>query len=93
MADNKDKKNGPDLGFMEGLLRNLNRGPKTPSEKICELAVERDKIYDKIKSLEKSVESSKESGYKDDFAAIQIKMLTEYKKELGKQIKKLIDET
>ena len=55
--------------------------------------MERDKVYDKIKSLEKSVESSKENGYKDDLATTQIKMLTEYKKELGKHIKKLVDET
>lgn len=78
---------------MEGLIRNMNRGPKTPSEKIIELAMERDKVYDKINALEKSVESSKENGYKDDFAPTKIKMLTEYKKELGKQIKKLVDET
>lgn len=93
MADNKDKKNGPDLGFMERMLSTLSRGPKTPSEKIIELAMERDKVYDNIKSLEKRLENSKDGGYKDDFAPAQIKMLTEYKKELGKQIKKLVDET
>lgn len=65
----------------------------TPSEKILKLALERDKVYDRCKSLSAEIKEAKEKNQDYDFLAIQLNHMDDYKKVLGDQIKKLIDET
>lgn len=65
----------------------------TPSEKILKLAIERDNVYDRCKSLSEEIKEAKEKNQDYDFLTIQFNHMNDYKKVLGNQIKKLIDET
>lgn len=66
---------------------------ETPSEKIMKLALERDKVYDRCKSLSAEIKEAKEKNQDYNFLTIQFNHMDDYKKVLGDQIKKLIDET
>lgn len=66
---------------------------ETPSEKILKLALERDKVYDRCKSLNAEIKEAKENNQDYNFLTIQFNHMDFYKKVLGDQIKKLIDET
>lgn len=66
---------------------------ETPSEKIMMLALERDKVYDRCKSLSAEIKEAKEKNQDYSFLTIQFNHMDDYKKVLGDQIKKLIDET
>lgn len=65
----------------------------TPSEKILKLALERDKVYDRCKSLSAEIKEAKEKNQDYNFLTIQFNHMDDYKKVLGDQIKKLVDET
>ena len=75
------------------LLKTIVEQKKTPSERIVKFAIERDKTYDRIKDLEKEIEESKANNECHYFLSEQLKSLTDYKRLLGGQIKKLVDET
>lgn len=76
------------------LLNSLRKKREdTPSEKILKLALERDKAYDRCKSLSAEIKEAKEKNQDYNFLTIQFNHMDDYKKVLGDQIKKLIDET
>ena len=66
---------------------------ETPSEKILKLALERNKVYDRCKSLSAEIKEAKEKNQDYNFLTIQFNHMDDYKKVLGDQIKKLIDDT
>ena len=78
------------LEFLNGLRK---KHEDTPSEKILKLALERDKVYDRCKSLSAEIKEAKEKNQDYNFLTIQFNHMDDYKKVLGDQIKKLIDET
>lgn len=81
-------------GSLFELLNSIRKKREdTPSEKILKLALERDKVYDRCKSLSAEIKEAKEKNQDYDFLAIQLNHMDDYKKVLGNQIKKLIDET
>lgn len=87
-----DKKEIPENLFE--LLNSIRKKREdTPSEKILKLALERDKVYDRCKSLSAEIKESKEKNQDYDFLTIQFNHMNDYKKVLGNQIRKLIDET
>lgn len=89
---NNDKKEIPENLFE--LLNSLRKKrEETPSEKILKLALERDKVYDRCKSLSAEIKEAKEKNQDYNFLTIQFNHMDDYKKVLGDQIKKLIDET
>lgn len=76
------------------LLNSLRKKREdTPSEQIMKLALERDKVYDRCKSLSAEIKEAKEKNQDYNFLTIQFNHMDDYKKVLGDQIKKLIDET
>lgn len=81
----------------ENLFEMLNcfrkKREETPSEKILKLALERDKVYDRCKSLSAEIKEAKEKNQDYSFLTIQFNHMDDYKKVLGDQIKKLINET
>lgn len=88
---NNFKKNPENLFEMLNSLRKKHE--ETPSEKIMKLALERDKVYDRCKSLSAEIKEAKENNQDYNFLTIQFNHMDDYKKVLGDQIKKLIDET
>lgn len=89
---NNEKKEIPESLFE--LLNSLRKKREdTPSEKILKLALERDKVYDRCKSLSAEIKEAKEKNQDYNFLTIQFNHMDDYKKVLGDQIKKLIDET
>jgi predicted transcriptional regulator len=89
---NNEKKENPETLFE--LLNSLRKKrEETPSEKILKLALERDKVYDRCKSLSAEIKEAKEKNQDYNFLTIQFNHMDDYKKVLGDQIKKLIDET
>ena len=88
---NNFKKNPENLFEMLNSLRKKHE--ETPSEKIMKLALERDKVYDRCKSLIAEINEAKENNQDYNFLTIQFNHMDDYKKVLGDQIKKLIDET
>ena len=89
---NNEKKENPENLFE--LLNSLRKKrEETPSEKIMKLALERDKVYDRCKSLSAEIKEAKENNQDYNFLTIQFNHMDDYKKVLGDQIKKLIDET
>ena len=89
---NNEKKEIPENLFE--LLNSLRKKREdTPSEKILKLALERDKAYDRCKSLSAEIKEAKEKNQDYNFLTIQFNHMDDYKKVLGDQIKKLIDET
>ena len=90
--DNKNnEKKMPDfLKLLEGLRK---KHEETPSEKILKLALERDKVYDRCKSLSNEIKEAKEKNQDYNFLMVQFNHMDDYKKVLGDQIKKLVDET
>ena len=93
MDNNNEKKETSLPDFIKERLEAKRKHVDTPSERIFKLAVERDKIYDKVKELEKDLETAKENNEDCTFLEAQLQHLKDYKKLLGDQIKKLIDET
>lgn len=92
MDNNNEKKEIPENMFE--LLNSLRKKREdTPSEKILNLALERDKVYDRCKSLSEEIKEAKEKNQDYNFLTIQFNHMDDYKKVLGDQIKKLIDET
>lgn len=79
--------------FLRDLLESKKKREDTPSEKILKLALERDKVYDRCKSLNAEIKEAKEKNQDYNFLTIQFNHMDDYKKVLGDQIKKLIDET
>lgn len=67
----------------------------TPSEKIVELAKERDMVYDFIKEKEDELTARKEAKDVDSVSFIEadIKLLTDRKTLLTNRIKDLLDKT
>lgn len=89
--EKNNEKQVPDLfEFMNSLRK---KREETPSEKILKLALERDKVYDRCKSLSAEIKEAKENYQDCNFLLIQFNHMDDYKKVLGDQIKKLIDET
>lgn len=89
---NNEKKEIPENLFE--LLNSLRKKREdTPSEKILKLALERDKVYDRCKSLSAEIKEANEKNQDYNFLTIQFNHMDDYKKVLGDQIKKLIDET
>lgn len=89
---NNEKKEIPESLFE--LLNSLRKKREdTPSEKILKLALERDNVYVRCKSLSAEIKEANEKNQDYDFLAIQLNHMDDYKKVLGDQIKKLIDET
>lgn len=88
---NNFKKNPENLFEMLNSFRKKHE--ETPSEKIMKLALERDKVYDRCKSLSAEIKEAKENNQDYNFLTIQFNHMDDYKKVLGDQIKKLIDET
>ena len=93
MADNNNETKTGFADFLKNMLEAKRNHVDSPSEKICKLSIERDMIYDRVKSLEKDIEKSKANGEDCTFLESQHKSLDDYKNLLGDQIKKLIDET
>lgn len=92
MDNNNEKKEIPENPFE--LLNSLRKKrDDTPSEKIMKLALERDKVYDRCMSLSAEIKEAKEKNQDYNFLTIQFNHMDDYKKVLGDQIKKLIDET
>ena len=88
---NKEKEIPGKLFEMQNSLRKKHE--ETPSEKIIKLALERDEVYDRCKSLSAEIKEAKEKNQDYNFLTIQFNHMDYYKKVLGDQIKKLIDET
>lgn len=92
MDNNNEKKEIPENLFE--LLNSLRKKREdTPSEKILKLALERDKVYDHCKSLSNEIKEAKEKNQDYNFLTVQFNHMDDYKKVLGDQIKKLVDET
>lgn len=92
MDNNNEKKEIPENLFE--LLNSLRKKREdTPSEKILKLALERDKVYDRCKSLSNEIKEAKEKNQDYNFLTVQFNHMDDYKKVLGDQIKKLVDET
>ena len=92
MDNNNEKKEIPENLFE--LLNSLRKKhEETPSEKILKLALERDRVYDRCNSLNAEIKEAKEKNQDYNFLTIQFNHMDDYKKVLGDQIKKLIDET
>lgn len=93
----EENKNNGKKEIPENLFELLNilrkKREETPSEKILKLALERDKVYDRCKSLSNEIKEAKEKNQDYNFLTIQFNHMDDYKKVLGDQIKKLIDET
>lgn len=79
--------------FFRDPLESKKKREDTPSEKILKLALERDNVYDRCKSLSAEIKEAKEKNQDYNFLTIQFNHMDDYKKVLGDQIKKLIDET
>ncbi|MBR2863077.1 MAG: hypothetical protein IKB97_05920 [Bacteroidaceae bacterium] len=88
---NNEKKIPENLFEILNCLRKKHE--ETPSEKILKLALERDKVYDRCKSLSEEINEAKEKNQDYNFLTIQFNHMDDYKKVLGDHIKKLIDET
>lgn len=93
MSENNEKKEKIIPDFIKEIIEAGRNHVDTPSEKICNLSLDRDKIYDKVKKLEKDLETAKENNEDCTFLEAQLQHLKDYKKLLGDQIKKLVDET
>lgn len=93
MNNNNEKKEKIIPDFINEIIKAGRNHVDTPSEKICKLSFDRDKIYDEVKKLEKDLETAKENNEDCTFLESQLQHLKDYKKLLGDQIKKLVDET
>lgn len=93
----EENKNNEKKEIPENLFELLNmfrkKRDETPSEKILKLALERDKAYDRCKSLSAEIKEAKEKNQDYNFLTVQFNHMDDYKKVLGDQIKKLVDET
>ena len=58
MDNNNEKKEKIIPDFIKELIEAGRNHVYTPSEKICKLSLDRDKIYDKVKKLEKDMETA-----------------------------------
>ena len=67
--------------------------PRTKSDVICELAIERNQISDRLAKLNKAIEANPEavSARHKDLWNMQAKAMQEYVNVLGLRIKDLID--
>lgn len=96
MAEEQNNKNETkDIPSFDELLKIISSREKTPSEKIVNLAKERDRVYDAIKGKTLDLEKAKSDNEKDEVEFIEksIAALKEQKDVLTKRIKTLLDET
>ncbi|MBR6448409.1 MAG: hypothetical protein IKS96_00435 [Fibrobacter sp.] len=93
MDNNNEKKEKIIPDFIKEIIEAGRNHVETPSEKILKLAIERDKVYDRCKSLSAEIKEAKEKNQDYNFLTIQFNHMDDYKKVLGDQIKKLVDET
>ena len=66
---------------------------KTPSERIMQLSMERDKIFDRIKDTEKELETVEKTAPDYVYITEQLRYMKSYKDTLGKRIKARVDKT
>ena len=96
MAEEQNNKNETkDIPSFDEFLKIIASREKTPSEKIVDLAKERDRVYDAIKGKTLYLEKAKNDNDKDEVEFIEksIAALKEQKDVLTKRIKTLLDET
>lgn len=96
MAEEQNNKNETkDIPSFDEFLKIISSREKTPSEKIVNLAKERDRVYDAIKFKTIDLEKAKSDNEKDEVEFIEksIAALKEQKDALTKRIKTLLDET
>ena len=96
MAEEQNNQNKlKDIPSFDEFLKIIASREKTPSEKIVNLAKERDRVYDAIKVKTLDLEKAKSSNEKDEVEFIEksIAALKEQKDVLTKRIKTLLDET
>lgn len=96
MAEEQNNKNETkDIPSFDEFLKIISSREKTPSEKIVNLAKERDCVYDAIKFKTIDLEKAKSDNEKDEVEFIEksIAALKEQKDVLTKRIKTLLDET
>lgn len=96
MAEEQNNKNETkDIPSFDEFLKIISSREKTPSEKIVNLAKERDRVYDAIRFKTIDLEKAKSDNEKDEVEFIEksIAALKEQKDVLTKRIKTLLDET
>lgn len=96
MAEEQNNKNETkDIPSFDEFLKIISSREKTPSEKIVNLAKERDLVYDAIKFKTIDLEKAKSDNEKEEVEFIEksISALKEQKDVLTKRIKTLLDET
>lgn len=90
MAENEKKNEKP--SFAEA-LESVFKSKTTASEKIVNLAKERDFVYDRIQETKQELEKTDEKSSVHSVLKSQLGVMEEYKHCLGQRIKTLIDET
>lgn len=96
MAEEQNNKNETkNIPSFDEFLKIISSRERTPSEKIVNLANERDSVYDAIKFKTIDLEKAKSENEKDEVEFIEksIAALKEQKDVLTKRIKTLLDET
>ena len=96
MAEEQNNKNETkNIPSFDEFLKIIASREKTPSEKIVNLAKERDRVYDAIKCKTLDLEKAKSDNEEDEVEFIEksIAALKEQKDVLTKRIKTLLDET
>ena len=96
MVEEQNNKNETkDIPSFDEFLKIISSREKTPSEKIVNLAKERDRVYDAIKGKTIDLEKAKNANEKDEVEFIEncLAALKEQKYVLTKRIKTLLDET
>ena len=95
MANEKEEKVDTPLSrFLESHICNRIKDRKpTPSERIMQLSMERDKIFDRIKDTEKELETVEKTEPDYTFIQEQLRYMKSYKDTLGNRIKSLVDKT
>lgn len=93
--EQNNKKETKDIPSFDEFLKIISSREKTPSEKIVNLAKERDRVYDAIRFKTIDLEKAKSDNEKDEVEFIEksIAALKEQKDVLTKRIKTLLDET
>lgn len=90
MAEKKKKNKKP--SFAEA-LESVFKNKTTASEKIVNLAKERDFVYDRIRETKQELEKADKKSSVYSVLKSQLGVMEEYKHCLGQRIKNLIDET
>lgn len=90
MAENKKKNQKPSLAEV---LEDAFKNKTTASERIVNLAKERDFVYDRIQETKQELEKTDKKSSVYSVLKSQLGVMEEYKHCLGQRIKTLIDET